>query len=138
MAERYRVDVLVQTFALTRYGKLLLCNALIAGPQSVHAVILLLDTGSNYTVVAVEPLEKIGCGLTASQDHVRIMTGNGPLIAPRVRTQAITVFQHQMAGVEVIAHDLPFSGPIDGLLGMDVLVALRARIDTGAATIEIE
>ena len=126
-----------QTFALTRYGKLLLCNALVAGPQGVHEVILLLDTGSNYTVVAVEALEKIGCSPIASQDRVRIMTGNGPLIAPRVRTRAITVFQREMAGAEVIAHDLPFSGPIDGLLGMDVLVALQARIDTAVATIEI-
>ena len=122
---------------LTRYGKLLLCNALIVGPLGVHEVILLLDTGSNYTVVAVEPLEKIGCSPTASRDHVRIMTGSGPLVAPRVRTQALTVFQRHMAGAAVIAHDLPFTGPIDGLLGMDVLVALQARIDTAAAQIEI-
>lgn len=32
---------------------------------------------------------------------------------------------------------LPFSGPIDGLLGMDLLVALSARIDLSAAQIEI-
>ena len=38
----------------------------------------------------------------------------------------------------VIAHDLPFTGPIDGLLGMDVLTALQARIDIRTASIEID
>jgi len=32
---------------------------------------------------------------------------------------------------------LPFTGPIDGLLGMDVLTVLAARIDIPAAQIEI-
>jgi predicted aspartyl protease len=98
----------------------------------------LIDTGSNHTVVAAETLEAVGCSPAASRDHIRITTAAGVLIAPRVRTQALTVFQRQMAGAEVIAHDLPFSGPIDGLLGMDVLVTLQARIDITAAQIQIE
>lgn len=120
-----------------RYGRLLLCNALVAGARSTHDAVLLVDTGSNHTVLSVEALEKIGCSPTASRDHIRIMTANGFVILPRVRVDALTIFERTLDGTELVAHDLPFSGPIDGLLGMDVLVTLRARIDIGAAEIEI-
>jgi hypothetical protein len=38
----------------------------------------------------------------------------------------------------VIAHTLPFGGPIDGLLGMDVLCRLMAKITTAKGMIEVE
>ena len=115
----------------------MLCKAIVAGPQGPHDATLLLDTGSNYTVVTYEILEKVGCSAATSHVHTRITTANGVIVAPRVRTQALAVFGRRIAGAEVIAHDLPFSGPIDGLLGMDILVALRARIDIGTAQIEL-
>jgi predicted aspartyl protease len=137
MADRHRGDVLAQRFALIPYGRLLLCNALVAGPQGVHNVVLLVDSGSNHTVLSVEALEKIGCSPADSHDHIRIMTANGVVILPRVRVDALTVFERKLDGAELIAHDLPFSGPIDGLLGMDVLTALGARIDIPARQIEL-
>jgi len=120
-----------------RYGRLLLCNALVAGPRSTHDAVLLVDTGSNHTVLSVEALEKIGCSPTASREHIRIMTANGFVILPRVRVDRLTIFERTLDGAGLIAHDLPFSGPIDGLLGMDVLVALGTRIDISAAQIEL-
>jgi predicted aspartyl protease len=116
---------------------LLLCNAEVAGPKGTRDVSLLVDTGSNYTVVPNELLEAIGCSPAASRDHVRIMTANGVVILPRVRVNVLTVFERRLDGAELIAHDLPFSGPIDGLLGMDMLTALGARIDIPAAQIEL-
>jgi predicted aspartyl protease len=124
-------------FALIRYGRLLLCNALVAGSRSAHDAVLLVDTGSNHTVLSVEALEKIGCSPTASRDHIRIMTANGFVILPRVRVHALTIFERTLDGAELVAHDLPFSGPIDGLLGMDVLAALAARINIGTGRIEL-
>jgi len=38
----------------------------------------------------------------------------------------------------VIGHTLPFGGPIDGLLGMDVLGRVKAKISVAAAAVEIE
>lgn len=88
-------------------------------------------------MLSIEVLEKIGCSPAASRDHLRVTTANGVVILPRVKADVLTVFEHDIIGAEIIAHDLPFSGPIDGLLGMDVLTALRARIDIPAAQIEI-
>ena len=98
---------------------------------------MLVDTGSNHTVLSLEALEKIGSSPVESRERIRIMTANGVVILPRVKVDALTIFEHRIEGAELIAHDLPFSGPIDGLLGMDVLVALGARIDIQAAEIEV-
>lgn len=137
MAHRHIGDVLPQTFVLTRSGNLLVCKATLTGPLGTRRLSLLIDTGSNYTVAPVETLEAIGCSPAASQDHVRITTADGVLIAPRVRIQALTVFEQRIDLSGVIAHDLPFAGPIDGLLGIDALFALRARIDIPAGQIEV-
>jgi predicted aspartyl protease len=114
-----------------------LCTSLVTGPHGTRDVSLLVDTGSNYTVVAMEILEAIGCSPGVSRDRVRITTADGVLIAPRVVIEELMAFGRRMAGAAVIAHDLPFTGPIDGLLGMDVLLTLQARIDIGGASIEI-
>lgn len=137
MAYRRCGDVLPHSFPLIRYGQLLLGQAELSGPEGTRRLWLLLDTGSNYTVVAVAALEAVGCSPASSGEHVRITTADGVLIAPRVRTEALTVFERRLPGALIIAHDLPFTGPIDGLLGMDVLVALRARIDVAGAQIEL-
>jgi len=128
---------LPQTFALSRYGQLLVCKAEVTGPQATRHLALLLDTGSNYTVIATESLEAAGCRTATQRDYIRITTAGGVVFAPRLRTQVLTFFDRRMTDAEVIAYDLPFTGPIDGLLGMDLLVALRARIDVAGAQIEL-
>jgi hypothetical protein len=40
--------------------------------------------------------------------------------------------------IAVIADTLPFGGPIDGLLGMDILCPLKAKITTVSGMIEVE
>ena len=122
---------------LIRHGRLLLCYASVEGPFGTHDGTLLVDTGSNYTVVSVEVLERIGCSPAASREHVRILTGSGVLVAPRVQATALTIFSWRIDAAYLIAHDLPFSGPIDGLLGMDVLTALRTRLNIANAEIEM-
>lgn len=137
MADGRGGDVLAARFSVTRHGSLLLCGAIVTGPRGARDLILLVDTGSNHTVMPTEVLEAVGCSPAISRDHIRITTAGGVLIAPRVRVDALTIFGQRIEGAGVIAHDLPFSGPIDGLLGMDVLTALGARIDIPAGQIEI-
>ena len=114
-----------------------MCTAEVTGPLGRRRRSLLLDTGSNYSVLPTETPEAIGCSPATSPDHVRITTADGVLIVPRVHVQALAVFDRRFEGAAVIAHDLPFTGPIDGLLGMDLLIALGASIDIPAGQIEI-
>jgi predicted aspartyl protease len=114
-----------------------LCTAEVIGPLGRRRRSLLLDTGSNYSVLPTETLEAIGCSPASTSDHVRITTADGVLILPRVHVQVLTVFDRHFEGAAVVGHDLPFTGPIDGLLGMDLLFALGAHIDIPAGQIEI-
>jgi len=43
---------------------------------------LLVDTGSSFTILPVEVLEAVGCDPTASRERVRLITGNGIVVAP--------------------------------------------------------
>lgn len=120
------------------YGGLVVCNALIRGPSGTNNVELLLDTGSSHSVAPVEILEAIGCSPSTSSDHVRITTANGIIVAPRVECDSLRVFDRIIERAHVVAHDLPFAGPVQGLLGTDALLQFGARIDVVGATIDLE
>ena len=127
-----------RSYPLTRTGTLLLTRAAVAGPAGTKVINLLVDTGSTYTILPVEVLESIGLSPAESEEHERIATGSGYVIAPKVRVKSLSTLGKEFRRVVVIAHTLPFGGPIDGLLGMDILCRLKARIAVTKGTIEVE
>lgn len=127
-----------RSYTLTRSGSLLLTRAAVIGPASTKVINLLVDTGSTYTILPVEVLESIGVSPAESEEHERIATGSGYIIAPKVKVRSLNTLGKKFQRVAVIAHTLPFGGPIDGLLGMDILCRLRAKIATAKGIIEVE
>lgn len=97
---------------------------------------LLVDTGSTYTILPVEVLESVGLSPTQSKQHERIATGSGYIMAPKVTIQKLDTLGRQFRRVATIAHTLPFGGTIDGLLGMDLLCRMKAKISPADGTIE--
>ena len=130
-------DVLPRRYSLSRSGSLLLARAAVTGPGSTKVINLLLDTGSTYTILPVEVLESIGISPAQSELHERIATGSGYIIAPKVRVSSLNTLGIKLRRFPVIAHTLPFGGPIDGLLGMDVLQRAKARISVADGIIEV-
>jgi aspartyl protease family protein len=120
-----------------RSGNLLITKAAISGPSGTTVLRLLIDTGSSYTVIPVEALEAIGCSPAAALERVRIITGSGTVIVPLVRVPQLQALGERRLGWRVAAHTLPLGLPIDGLLGMDFLCAVKARIDLDDGSIEI-
>ncbi len=108
------------------------------GPGSTKVINLLVDTGSTYTILPVEVLESIGVSPAESAEHERIATGSGYVIAPKVRVTSLSTLGKKFRRVVVIAHTLPFGGPIDGLLGMDILLRLKTKISIAKGIIEVE
>jgi predicted aspartyl protease len=127
----------VKTYRLANAGTLLITKAAIAGPDSVKILSLLVDTGSSYTIVPVEVLESCGCSPAEAKKHLRIVTGSGFVVAPVVQLNWFSTLGIKIDNFSVVAHTLPFSGPIDGLLGMDLLRRIKARIDLENSLIEI-
>jgi len=80
-----------------------------------------LDTGATSTVVSVGLLVAIGCDPAASQERVEVTTGSGVEFAPQVRLAQIKALGHTRTDFPVLAHTLPPSAGIDGLLGLDFL-----------------
>jgi len=124
-------------YSLIRVGSLLLTKAAVAGPSGVKVVRLLVDTGSVYTILPVEVLESVGCSPAVSTDHVRLITGSGYLIVPRVQTSWFQCLGQKVDQMAAIAHTLPFGSLVDGLLGMDFLRPLHARILIAEGVIEL-
>jgi predicted aspartyl protease len=129
---------LPRSYTLIRSGSLLLARAAVTGPAGTKVINLLVDTGSTYTIFPVEVLESIGISPAKSEEHERIATGSGYIIAPKVRVRSLSTLGKEFRRVVVMAHTLPFGGPIDGLLGMDILSRLKATISVAEGTIEVE
>jgi predicted aspartyl protease len=127
---------LPQTYTLTRVGKLLVTRAAVMGPEGTKVINLLVDTGSTYTILPVEVLESVGLSPTQSKEHERIATGSGYIMAPKVTIEKLDTLGRQFRRVITIAHTLPFGGTIDGLLGMDLLCRMKAKILAAKGTIE--
>ena len=105
-------------YLLERVGSLLLTKAAVSGPAGVNVVRLLVDTGSVYTILPMEVLEVVGCSPAVSVEHVRIITGSGYLIAPKVRVIWFQCLGQRADRMVVVAHTLPIGSFVEGLLGM--------------------
>jgi predicted aspartyl protease len=127
----------MKTYRLANAGTLLITKAAIAGPDSIKILNLLVDTGSSYTIIPVEALESCGCSPADAKKHLRIVTGSGFVVAPVVQLNWFSTLGVKLDNFSVAAHNLPFSGPIDGLLGMDFLRKVKARIDLENSLVEI-
>ena len=124
-------------YLLQRLGRLLLTKAAVSGPAGVHVVRLLVDTGSVYTILPVEVLESVGCSPASSREHVRLITGSGYLIVSKVQVGWLQCLGQKVDRMAVVAHTLPIGSVVDGLLGMDFLAPLGAKLIITEGVIEI-
>ncbi|NOT54361.1 MAG: hypothetical protein HOP18_07130 [Deltaproteobacteria bacterium] len=124
-------------YPLERVGTLLVTKAAVSGPAGVKVVRLLVDTGSVHTILPVEVLESVGCSPAGSSEHVRLITGSGYLIVPRVRVSWFQCLGQKENEKAVVAHTLPFGILVDGLLGIDFLRSFNARLLITEGIIEL-
>lgn len=73
----------------------------------------------------------------AGRDHVRLITGNGMVIAPRVPVEWFHVLWRELKPFSVLAYTIPFGQFFDGLLGMDILTHVQAQINVPQQIIEV-
>ena len=127
----------MRRYPLLQAGNLYFTKTAVKGPHGVSVLKLLVDTGSTYTILPIEVLETLGCSPAVSRKHVRITTGSGYVLAPMVTVDWLQALGKKRQEFQVLAHTLPPAGPIDGLLGMDFLVRIKAKLDLAAGTAEI-
>ncbi len=96
---------------------------------------VLLDTGSAGTLFHVERLMTVGL-LMEPEDMIRRIRGVGGtefVFSKRVDELAVGDLSVSHFDIEVGAMDYGFD--LDGIIGLDFLRAVRAKIDLGALTI---
>ncbi len=90
---------------------------------------LALDTGATSTIVNVGILVAIGCDPALVPDRIQVTTGSGVEFVPRVTLDRTVALGQERSGFPVLAHTLPPSAGVDGLLGLDFLRGQSVTID---------
>jgi hypothetical protein len=91
----------------------------IQGPKMKIVARLALDTGATFTFLNAHLLDAIGCAPTAKSDRMKITTASAIEVAPIVLVRSLKALGQMRRPFRVIAHTLPPSASVDGLLGLD-------------------
>lgn len=81
--------------------------------------------------------EVLGLEPELSKEKIEIITASGVEKAPLVKLNSILVLGKRIEEVEVVVHDLPPKGYVDGLLGLKLLVELKLKIDFSEGILEV-
>ena len=98
---------------------LIILAARIWGPTGRVVLRVALDTGATSTIVNVGLLVAAGYDPAIAPDRVQVTTGSGVEFAPRVLVSRIAVLGEERTRFSVLAHTLPPTAGVDGLLGLD-------------------
>ena len=90
---------------------------------------LALDTGATVTLVDPTVLVSIGCDPAASSNRSQMTTGSGVEYVPRLSLDRFLALGHERTQFEIIAHTLPPSASVDGVLGLDFFRDNKLTID---------
>lgn len=109
------------------------------GPTGDFYARLALDTGASSTVIRNAILTAIGYDLTTLPNTVQFTTGSGVEFAPRLIVNKIEALEHDRSHFSVIAHTLPPSASVDGVLGLDFFRnhVLTINFQNGEITLEL-
>jgi len=118
-------------------GGLVVVNAEVVGPTGTAVVRLALDTGATATVVNSAILVAVGYDPAQSPTRLQVTTGSGIESVPVVAVTRLQALGQDRNGLSILAHTLPPSAGVDGVLGLDFLRGQRLVIDFRAGQIEL-
>ncbi|MDQ3814941.1 MAG: retropepsin-like domain-containing protein [Armatimonadota bacterium] len=100
---------------------LIIVRVEVFGPLGIGALRLALDTGAMSTLINVGLLVAVGYDPALAPHRVQITTGSGVEYVPRLEVIRLKALGQERTQFPVLAHTLPPSAGIDGLLGLDFL-----------------
>jgi predicted aspartyl protease len=101
----------------------------IFGRRRTAVVRLALDTGATDTLINIGVLVELGYDPAAAPDRVQVTTGSGVEFAARIPVRRLKALGLERSSFLVLAHTLPPSAGVDGLLGLDFLRGLTLTVD---------
>lgn len=128
-----------KSYKLIRRGKILLVRATFGGEKrKVVDVRLLVDTGSTYTILPIESVERLGYDTLHPIRKERLIAASGIIWAPVIQLSWFNCLGVTLKNFQAIAHTLPPGILADGLLGMDFLTQCKATISIADAKIRCQ
>jgi len=101
----------------------------VTGPSGTAVVRLALDTGATRTLINSSLLVAVGYDPAATVERIEVTTGSGVEYAPLVSISRIDALGREFTQFPVLAHTLPPSAGVDGVLGLDFLRGQLLSID---------
>ncbi len=97
-----------------------------------------LDTGATYTMIPWEIAQALGYHPERSRRRIELMTASGMVIVPLVKVKEIRALGQTVRELDVLVHDLPPGGRVEGLLGLNFLRSFKLTLDFKQGTLELE
>jgi hypothetical protein len=107
------------------------------GPAGSASLKLLLDTGATTSLIRLAASLYLGLDPDRPLRRVRMTTGSTVEIVPVVALTRLSALGQHRFGFPVIAHALPPTSGVDGLLGLDFLRDHVLTIDFRAGQITL-
>jgi gag-polyprotein putative aspartyl protease len=125
------------TFPFNPHQGLILVGAEVTGPAGTATVRLALDSGATATLINAGILVAIGYDPALAAARVQVTTGSSMEYVPRVVVSRLGALGRERLGFPVLAHTLPPSAGVDGLLGLDFLRGQVLTVDFRAGQIDL-
>lgn len=90
---------------------------------------LALDTAASDTLISATRLKEAGFDLMQFSQTVEITTGGGIIAAPIIQIPHLESLDQERFDFPVLAHDLPPTSTIDGVLGLDFMRGHLLTVD---------
>lgn len=116
---------------------LVVISAEIFGPARSVQLLLAVDTGAMTTMVNPAALMVAGYDPAAMSTRVEVTTASGIDFAPVVAVERFVALGHTHSDFSVLAHTLPPSAGVDGLMGLDFLRGRSLTVDFRAGEITL-
>ena len=117
------------TFPFEAQRGLIVVDAQLEGPNGTTILRLALDTGATRSLVNVAMLVAAGYDPALAPQRIQVTTGSGVEFAPQVLVKRLKALGQERADFPVLAHTLPPSAGVDGLLGLDFLRTRTLVVD---------
>ena len=110
-------------------GRAVLVPVRLLGPSGPWDLRLALDTGATTTLISAAVLIELGYDPASTPQRHAIITGSGIAYVPKLSVRRIEALGCERTNFPVLAHTLPPSAMLDGLLGLDFMRDKRLTID---------
>ena len=100
---------------------LIVVRVLVTGAEGAKTIRLALDTGATSTLINTAILVNLGYDPVAPTRRIQMTTGSGVEFVPVLTVSRLAALGEEQLNFHVVAHTLPPSASVDGLLGLDFL-----------------